>query len=53
MNSLTGGKYEGEYLDNWYHGNGKFTFDNGISYEGQFYHGDFHGEGLMRFPNGG
>ena len=46
-------KYEGEYLADWYHGKGKYTFDNGVIYEGEFNKGEFHGKGIMTYPNGG
>eukprot|EP00340_Litonotus_pictus_P000496 CAMPEP_0170516876 /NCGR_PEP_ID=MMETSP0209-20121228/3005_1 /TAXON_ID=665100 ORGANISM="Litonotus pictus, Strain P1" /NCGR_SAMPLE_ID=MMETSP0209 /ASSEMBLY_ACC=CAM_ASM_000301 /LENGTH=210 /DNA_ID=CAMNT_0010801949 /DNA_START=7 /DNA_END=639 /DNA_ORIENTATION=+ len=53
MNLSKISKYEGDYLANWYHGKGKYTFDNGVIYEGEFYKGEFHGEGIMSYPNGG
>lgn len=37
MLKLTGGNYQGEKLDNWPHGNGKYIFENGTIYEGNFY----------------
>lgn len=52
MNLLSQGKYDGEMLENWYHGKGKYTFDNGVIYEGQFEKGEFHGEGTLHYPNG-
>jgi len=44
--------YEGEYLHNWFHGKGKYTFANGVIYDGNFYKGEFHGEGVLLYPNG-
>ena len=52
MNLSDHSKYEGEYLKNWYHGKGTYTFDNDVKYEGEFYKGMFHGEGIMSYPNG-
>lgn len=52
MNLSDKSKYEGEYLANWYHGKGKYFFDNGVVYEGGFFKGEFHGEGMMSYPNG-
>lgn len=37
----------------WYEGEGKFTFPNGVVYDGQFRKGEFHGEGALVYPNGG
>lgn len=37
MDKLTGGFYQGEKTDNWFHGQGTFTFDSGIVYEGGFH----------------
>lgn len=53
MNLSNHSKYDGEYLANWYHGKGKYTFDNGVIYEGEFFKGEFHGEGVMSYPDGG
>ena len=53
MQKLTGGIYDGELLNNWPHGRGKYTFENGNVYEGEFHQGDFHGQGRMNFGNGG
>lgn len=52
MNLSEDKKYEGDYLHNWFHGKGKYYFDNGVIYEGSFYKGEFHGEGTMYYPNG-
>lgn len=52
MHLSNNSKYEGEYLANWYHGKGKYTFDNGVIYEGEFFKGEFHGEGILSYTNG-
>jgi len=39
MSELFGSKYEGEWLDGWYHGHGKYYYPDGIIYEGNFYKG--------------
>mgnify|MGYP002628145619 CR=1 FL=1 len=52
MSEWSGSNYEGETLDGWYHGVGKFTYPNEVVYEGQFYKGEFHGEGILKYPNG-
>ena len=52
MNCFSKGKYEGDLLENWYHGKGKFTFETGVVYDGEFEKGEFHGEGTLYYPNG-
>ena len=52
MSEWSGSNYEGETLDGWYHGHGKFTYPNGVIYEGQFYKGEFHGDGVLKYPQG-
>lgn len=52
MNLSDKSKYKGEYLHNWYHGKGTYTFENGVVYDGEFFKGEFHGEGTMHYPNG-
>ena len=52
MSEWLGSNYEGEILDGWYHGYGKFTYPNGVIYEGQFYKGEFHGDGVLKYPHG-
>ena len=53
MSLIGEGKYEGETKDGWFHGKGKFTYENGVIYEGEFEKGRFHGKGVMIYPNGG
>ena len=42
-----GSKYEGYFLDDLFHGKGKFTYDNGKEYTGDFYQGKAHGSGVF------
>lgn len=54
MSDLIGeGKYEGETQEGWFHGSGRYTYDNGVIYEGEFAKGRFHGKGVLIYPNGG
>jgi hypothetical protein len=52
MSKWAESRYEGEMLDGWYHGKGKYHFANGSVYQGDFYKGEFHGEGTIIYPNG-
>ena len=51
-NEWSGSRYEGEYLEGWFHGKGKYCYPNGVIYEGDFFKGEFHGEGVLIYPNG-
>ena len=51
-NEWSGSRYEGEYLEGWFHGKGKYFYPNGVIYEGDFFKGQFHGEGVLIYPNG-
>mmetsp|Transcript_1292 Transcript_1292/g.2247 ORF Transcript_1292/g.2247 Transcript_1292/m.2247 type:complete len:203 (-) Transcript_1292:71-679(-) len=53
MSTWSKTKYEGDLKNEWYEGEGKFHFPNGVVYEGQFRKGEFHGEGALVYPNGG
>ncbi|CAD8111804.1 unnamed protein product [Paramecium sonneborni] len=53
MSKWAESKYEGEQLEGWFHGKGKYYFSNGVIYEGDFFKGEFHGDGTLIFPNGG
>ena len=44
--------YEGEYLNNLFHGNGTLTWRNGDIYEGDFHKGLMHGKGRIKFVSG-
>jgi hypothetical protein len=52
MSKWAESRYEGETLDGWYHGKGKYFFANGSVYQGDFYKGEFHGEGTIIYPGG-
>mmetsp|Transcript_71897 Transcript_71897/g.222083 ORF Transcript_71897/g.222083 Transcript_71897/m.222083 type:complete len:188 (-) Transcript_71897:49-612(-) len=53
MSTWSGTKYDGPEKNEWYEGEGKFKFPNGVVYEGQFRKGEFHGQGALVYPNGG
>ncbi len=53
MSRFTNSSYEGEFLDNWPHGKGRYLFPNGLIYEGEFFKGEFHGKGRLLYENGG
>ena len=42
--------YEGQWLDNRYHGQGKLTYNNGV-YEGEFSKDLFNGHGIWRYED--
>uniref|UniRef100_A0A0G4GFC5 MORN repeat-containing protein 5 n=1 Tax=Chromera velia CCMP2878 TaxID=1169474 RepID=A0A0G4GFC5_9ALVE len=52
MSHWSGTSYEGPLKNEWYEGEGKFHFPNGVTYIGQFRKGEFHGEGALVYPNG-
>ena len=45
-------KYEGNFVNDKYHGTGKIVFASGAIYEGEFYENDFHGRGTYTQPLG-
>ncbi|XP_032381753.1 ankyrin repeat and MYND domain-containing protein 1 isoform X2 [Etheostoma spectabile] len=47
-----GSRYEGEYVNGFKHGRGKYTWKNGEFYEGSFYKDYRHGDGLYCWPTG-
>ncbi|XP_070688383.1 ankyrin repeat and MYND domain-containing protein 1 [Pempheris klunzingeri] len=47
-----GSRYEGDFVDGFKHGRGKYTWRNGEYYEGSFYRDYRHGEGLYCWPTG-
>ena len=52
-----GGIYEGEFLKNKFHGNGKQILPNDDGsvkaiYEGEFFMGGWHGKGILKTPDG-
>lgn len=48
----TGQMYEGEFLQNRFHGPGKFMFANGSVYEGIYINGQRHGRGKLLMADG-
>ncbi len=44
--------YEGDLIDEVYHGQGKLTYANGLSYHGEFKDGQYEGKGVLIYPNG-
>lgn len=49
---LNGDKYDGEFEDNEYHGQGTRVWKNGSQYSGQWKKGDRTGRGTETLPNG-
>uniref|UniRef100_A0A087YMS8 MYND-type domain-containing protein n=1 Tax=Poecilia formosa TaxID=48698 RepID=A0A087YMS8_POEFO len=47
-----GSKYEGEFLDDFKHGKGRYSWKNGEFYEGFFYKDFKHGDGEYSWPSG-
>jgi hypothetical protein len=43
MTDWSRSKYVGDKKDGWFHGQGVFTYPNGVKYEGEFSKGEFHG----------
>ena len=52
MSDWSKSSHEGEYKEDWYHGQGEFKYPNGVIYKGGFFKGEFHGEGTLIYPNG-
>ena len=52
MAEILGSKYEGEMQQNWPHGEGTYTYANGVVYKGSFDKGNFHGKGILTYING-
>ena len=46
------GKYEGDWKNGSFHGQGTFTFPDGSIYVGQFHHGVEHGQGTLDYASG-
>ena len=53
MSGYSGATYIGEMRDGWYHGQGEYSYPNGVKYKGKFHKGQFHGEGTLIYQNGG
>ncbi|XP_054645847.1 ankyrin repeat and MYND domain-containing protein 1-like isoform X2 [Dunckerocampus dactyliophorus] len=50
--SLDGSKYEGEFVNGFKHGKGRYTWKSGEFYEGSFYKDYRHGDGVYCWPSG-
>lgn len=46
------GVYEGQWENGEMHGQGKFTWPDGVVYEGQYQNGQIHGQGKFTFSDG-
>ena len=44
--------YEGDFLKGKFHGQGTYTFSNGLKYVGSIQNGKFHGQGIRTFAYG-
>ena len=44
--------YEGDFLKGKFHGQGTYTFSNGLKYVGGIQNGKFHGQGVRTFAHG-
>lgn len=44
--------YEGEFLDNAFHGHGRYVGASGAIYDGTFVKGQFQGQGKYKYPDG-
>lgn len=49
--SLHNSRYEGEFHQGWFHGNGIFWRSDGMKYEGEFRGGKIWGLGLLTFQD--
>ncbi|XP_042338116.1 ankyrin repeat and MYND domain-containing protein 1 isoform X2 [Plectropomus leopardus] len=47
-----GARYEGEFVNGFKHGKGRYTWKNGEFYEGSFYKDYRHGDGVYCWPTG-
>ena len=47
-----GSSYNGEYVNDQFHGTGTFKFVDGASYEGEWSYGLRHGQGIMTYKTG-
>ena len=45
-------KYEGDFINDKYEGNGKYIYENGEYYIGEFKNGLKHGKGIEYYKNG-
>lgn len=52
MDQFVKSRYEGDLVNELYHGNGTYFFENGTQYIGEFCKGHFHGKGKILYKNG-
>ena len=52
MESFVKSQYVGDMVEDFYHGQGKYIFEDGTEYIGGFFKGHFHGPGKMVYKNG-
>eukprot|EP00408_Alexandrium_pacificum_P035633 CAMPEP_0171270574 /NCGR_PEP_ID=MMETSP0790-20130122/60780_1 /TAXON_ID=2925 /ORGANISM="Alexandrium catenella, Strain OF101" /LENGTH=480 /DNA_ID=CAMNT_0011739417 /DNA_START=46 /DNA_END=1488 /DNA_ORIENTATION=+ len=52
FNSVTGGRYDGEFRRGLRHGEGMFYYPNGDHYHGHFFEGKRHGGGTFTYASG-
>ena len=52
MDEFIKSSYEGDMVEDFYHGNGKYTFEDGTIFIGSFSKGHFHGKGKLTYSNG-
>ena len=45
-------KYDGEFVNGKFEGNGKYIYENGEYYIGQWLNGNRHGKGIYYYKNG-
>ena len=52
MKQFVKSSYKGDMVEDFFHGKGTYTFEDGTKYEGEFYKGHFHGKGKIIYENG-
>ncbi len=53
LSQVAGSKYEGEYVNDLKHGNGKYTYANGDVYDGEWQNGLRDGKGRYSYKEDG
>ncbi len=49
---VTGARYEGEFKDGYYNGQGVYMYANGDKFEGEFKDDKCNGQGVLTYANG-